>query len=71
MKATRRRLTKRNAPRRLNTGRASTKLLLVEKVILHARPVNGTASRGGRRVGVILPGILAQLVAVRGRKGAQ
>jgi len=71
VKTTRRRLTKRNAPRRRNTERTSKNVLLVEKVIIHARAVNGPAPRGGRSIGAIPPGILAQLVAVRGGKATR
>lgn len=70
MKAKRRRLTKRNAPRLAGTERIGN-LLLVEKVIIHARPVNGPSARGSRRVGGILPGVFAQLVVVREGKGAR
>ena len=66
-----RRLTKRNEPRRQNTERTSNTLLLVEKVIIHARAVNGPAPRGVRSIGAIPPGILAQLVAVRGGKATR
>jgi hypothetical protein len=66
-----RRLTKRNAPRRRNTERTSKTLLLVEKVIIHARAVNRPAPRGVRSIGAIPPGILAQLVAVRGGKATR
>jgi len=61
MKTARRRLTKRNAPRRRNTRRIH-KLFTVEKVIIHARPVNG-ADATGRLVRVILPALCAQLMA--------
>ena len=71
MKTTRRRLTSRNAPRRQNTERTSKTLLLVEKVIIHARAVNRPAPRGVRSIGAIPPGILAQLVAVRGGKATR
>lgn len=70
MKATRRRHTKRNAPRLAGTERIEN-LLLVEKLIIHARPVNGPGARGSRHVGEILPGVFAQLVAVRGRKASR
>lgn len=70
MKAKRRRLTKRNAPRLAGTERMGN-LLLVEKVIIHARAVNGPAARGSRHVGKILAGVFAQLVAVRGRKASR
>ena len=65
MKTSRRRLTKRNAPRRSNTRRKSN-FLMIEKVIVHARLVNA----GCRHIGEIIPAALAQIFAVSKRKAS-
>jgi len=50
MRATRRRLTKRNAPRLAGTGRTRNLLLLVfEKVNISAKSVNSSDHRFSRR----------------------
>lgn len=48
MITTRRRPTKRNAPRRSGTGRSGN-ILLAETVIVHASPVNSGDRRSDRR----------------------
>lgn len=68
MKTTRRPITKRNAPRRLNTGRVD-ELFTVEKIIVHARPVNHAGVKTWRRVSELLPAVLALIAANKG--GAQ
>ncbi len=66
MRTTRRRLTKRIAPRRRNTER-DNKLFTVEKVIIHARPVNSSSSKTWRKVSELLPAVFALIAARQGR----